>query len=145
MVTVAGLSACTGSRENNVPPVEPVVAGTSEPETTGPEPSANAPETPEPEQPPKASARNWRIVQEGKSCSAESEIECPPNVDCNPPAPVKYECIPGLEYPATVTRAAGASECTTRIVERPDMHCAPGKRCNPPPPRVEARVVPCPE
>lgn len=146
VVTVSALSACTGSRENNVPPVEPVVAGTSEPEAPDPEPTPTASETPPPEEPPQPTARTWRITQEGKLCQAESGGECPPGANCNPPPPVKYECVVDLQYPATVTRAAGATQCTTTILEHyPVKSCPPPKHCNPPPPRREERVVPCPE
>ncbi|HEY5927642.1 MAG TPA: hypothetical protein VIV11_38420 [Kofleriaceae bacterium] len=39
----------------------------------------------------------WTIEKRGKLCHAEEEDhDCPPGVDCNPPAPREFPCPPGV-------------------------------------------------
>jgi hypothetical protein len=39
----------------------------------------------------------WTIEKRGDTCHAEEEDhDCPPGVDCNPPAPRTFECPPGV-------------------------------------------------
>jgi hypothetical protein len=39
----------------------------------------------------------WIIEKRGDKCHAEEEDhDCPPGVDCNPPAPRTFECPPGV-------------------------------------------------
>jgi hypothetical protein len=55
----------------------------------------------------------WTIEKRGDTCHAEEEDnDCPPGVDCNPPAPRMFDCPPG------VTEAK-----PMRFAELPDTTC----------------------
>lgn len=55
----------------------------------------------------------WVIEKRGDLCHAEEEDEdCPPGVDCNPPAPRTFPCPPGV-----------TEDKPLRFAEMPDLTC----------------------
>jgi len=55
----------------------------------------------------------WTIEKRGDKCHAEEEDhDCPPGVDCNPPAPREFACPPGV-----------TEERPLHIAELPDTTC----------------------
>jgi hypothetical protein len=57
----------------------------------------------------------WTIEKRGDGCHAEEgggHDECPPGVDCNPPAPRMIPCPPGV-----------AEDTPIRVAELPDARC----------------------
>ena len=55
----------------------------------------------------------WIIEKRGELCHAEEEDhDCPPGVDCNPPAPREFPCPPGV-----------TEDKPMHFAELPDMTC----------------------
>lgn len=55
----------------------------------------------------------WTIEKRGDKCHAEEEDhDCPPGVDCNPPAPRTFDCPPGV-----------TEDKPLRFAELPDTTC----------------------
>jgi len=55
----------------------------------------------------------WTIEKRGEKCHAEEEDhDCPPGVDCNPPAPRTFDCPPGV-----------TEDKDLHIAELPDATC----------------------
>jgi hypothetical protein len=55
----------------------------------------------------------WTIEKRGADCHAEQEDhDCPPGVDCNPPAPRTFPCPPGV-----------TEERPLHVAELPDATC----------------------
>lgn len=55
----------------------------------------------------------WTIEKRGDKCHAEEEDhDCPPGVDCNPPAPRTFDCPPGV-----------TEEKPLHFAELPDLTC----------------------
>lgn len=133
VVTLA--AACnSGAKSPDAVTLEPVASASATPSST-------ASATPSATGTPPMPERKWLVSKEGAVCTAAMDVDCGPDVDCNPPPPRTYACPPQItRYPATVVRKAGAKDCTTRVIS--DVPCPPKVACNPPPPHDE--TVPCP-
>jgi hypothetical protein len=81
------------------------------------EPACATPVTPCPlpagQQLVKKLAYVWTIEKRGDKCHAEEEDhDCPPGVDCNPPAPRTFDCPPGV-----------TEDTPMKFAELPDTTC----------------------
>jgi hypothetical protein len=147
-VSVSVFAACGGSQKNTPPTTEkqPTTVVVPEPTQEIAEGEADAAAPPEPDRPNRTAKAEWTISRVGDRCQSSPKDSCPPTAKCNPPEPVAYECPAGQErFPATVTRAEGETECKMLTYHYYNVHCSPGRTCNPPPPRKELVTVPCPE
>jgi hypothetical protein len=88
--------------------------------------------------PPQAyEARSWHIAKAGKACTAALvDPPCPPDVPCNPPAPLVVTCPPYADGMRVLQVAAD-----TCYVAPPPMDCPRTHTCNPPP----MRSIACPK
>lgn len=119
-----------------------------------------APNPPPPKKPtPAKLQRTWTITKSTAKtakpgdCEAMQTDTCPkvkagdPIPPCNPPAPTPYVC-PTNQYgigktfsgkdSLQVILRVGAVDC---VIDRPQVACDPGEKCNPPPPQK----IPCPK
>jgi hypothetical protein len=93
--------------------------------------------------PSRLPGQSWTVRKQGATCRADHRIDCPPNVACNPPAPLEIECPPGATEAMTVTVVAKADK-TCAIVPRActSLDCATEATPCPTPPKAK---VPSPK
>lgn len=66
------------------------------------------------DQPPKRFPRmTWTVTMQLPGCQAVMDVDCPPDIACNPPPPQDVECPPGA-----------SGKTATRIAELADKTCA---------------------
>jgi len=90
----------------------------------------------------------WQIMRASgaATCMATVNVTCAPDESCNPPPPSDYACPKEVSLPFTLTRAPGAQECTTQIMQRVSAGVCPrGAICNPPRPTLATLTLPCPK
>jgi hypothetical protein len=131
------------------PPVPIVIAPT--PTTTVAEPDPD----PDPVGLPKAPVGEpGHFVRKDGACfwqppAQNGPIDCPPDISCNPPAPPEPYAVECPAEDPSLPKAPAGVYVQTRpngscfYYQPRDVHCSPGRTCNPPPPR--AVDVRCPK
>lgn len=131
VVTLAAAPACYV--QSSPPPQQPT--------TTAQQPTTQEPGKPPPVivNPPRPQATTpnarWKIFADAGKCFSAYQIECKPNVSCNPPRPQPYECPTDINLtasgPVTIESSADGMACS---VDWGPQSCPAGASCNPPPP-----------
>src|SRR5262245_23341566 len=67
--------------------------------------------------------RRWRVfkVEELERCEAQILVPCDPNIACNPPRPVVYECLDNQQE-VTIKRVS-ATECVLESIPTTKVPC----------------------
>jgi hypothetical protein len=116
--------------QSSPPPQQPTQQTATNTTQPTPQPAVNPPM-------PQATTPNtkWSIYKDPSgACFSAYQIECKPNVSCNPPRPQPYTCPTNVDLtqPVTIVSSADGMSCQ---VDWGPISCRAGATCNPPPPK----------